>query len=100
MPIEELRMQLEILRLYVGKNNNVIGFQYFFITPRFKIIEIPGRHASDLEFATRFNGVQQPMSVVDEVQAFRSMIEGSLGIDRTQLDRPVADVIYFFHGVK
>ena len=94
-PIEERRVELEVLGLHIGKDDDVVFLQYFLVTARFHVVEIPGGNAGDLELAAGLDGFQEPVAVVDEVQSLRGMVEGSLGIDRAELNGPIADVIYF-----
>src|SRR5689334_17380289 len=90
-------MQLEILRLDIRKNDDVVGVQNLFIAAGLEIIEIPSGHAGDFELAAGLDGLKQPMAIVDEVQALGGVVKRSLGINGSELDRPIADVINAFH---
>jgi len=96
--VEELWMQLEVLRLDVRENDHVVFLEDLFVFARRHVVEIPSRHALDLVSAGFLGGSDQPLAVVDEVQALGGVVERGLRIDRSQLDRPVADVVDSCHN--
>ena len=56
MVVEELRMELKVLRLYIRKNDNIVFFKNLLILAGGHVVEIPCRDTHDFVPPTGLDG--------------------------------------------
>ena len=62
-----LAMKLEILRLHIGEDNDVVLFQNLLVLPRRYVVKVPRRNADDFVSPARLHSPHQPLTVVDKI---------------------------------